>query len=297
MTNKILVTGASGFVGKHTLAPLIERGYEVYAVSRKPGPEIVGVTWVTADLLDQAQRRALIARIKPSHMLHAAWYAEHSKFWHAAENIDWLAASLDLVRCFIACGGKRIVGIGSCAEYDWQSAQGGTFAENAPCQPATIYGKTKLSLMTMMEALAKQSNISYAWARLFFMFGPDEPPAKLVASVIASLKQDKAALCSSGNQLRDFSHVADIGKALAGVMASQVTGPINVASGRAVTIAHVAKMIGEITGKAALVQLGALPDRPGEAEIIVADTHKLQQEALYVFPPLRQRLCEVIGDV
>lgn len=114
MTGRVLVTGATGFVGRHAVPALLARGFEVHGVGRGVGPN-----QHAADLLAAEDRRALIARVRPSHLLHLAWDAEPGRYWTSEANLDWVAASLDLARLFAAAGGRRFVGIGTCAEYAW----------------------------------------------------------------------------------------------------------------------------------------------------------------------------------
>ena len=290
MAGTILITGASGFVGRHVLTPLVQLGYEVHAVSRHSGNDIPGVHWIEADLLDKAQRQDLISTLKPTHLLHSAWYAEHSKFWHSPLNQEWLAASIDLAQQFAKHGGKRIVGVGSCAEYDWLRSDTTPWKESDPCIPATPYGQAKYAYYQELTRMG----IDFAWARLFFMFGEDEAPARLVTSVILSLLKGQPARCTSGKQIRDFADSRDIGEALAHLMDSECSGAVNVASGQARSIADMTQMIATIMGKEDLLELGALPDRPDDPPYIVADTTKLREATGFVFPEVTIRIKEMI---
>ena len=83
---RVIVTGASGFIGRHTLPHLAEAGFEVHPISSRD-----------ADLLDERSRRDLFARFRPTHLLHLAWYVPPGKYWTSLENIRWLQASLDLI--------------------------------------------------------------------------------------------------------------------------------------------------------------------------------------------------------
>ena len=117
---KTLVTGASGFIGRHSLPLLLKAGHEVHAVSlKKKNPCINGINWHQADLKNQTQTKRLIADIRPSHLLHFAWCTEPGSFWNDPKNNHWVQASLELLKNFQAHGGKRIVIAGTCAEYDW----------------------------------------------------------------------------------------------------------------------------------------------------------------------------------
>src|SRR5436190_5168313 len=145
-------------------------------------------------------------------MLQLDWYAVPGRYWTSTENIRWVHASLELLQLFREHGGERVVMAGTCAEYSWA---GGYCSESATeLAPASLYGTCKHALRLIVEAYAEQTNLSVAWARLFFLYGPFEDSTRLVASVIRSLLKGQPALCSSGNQQRDFLYVEDAAKAL-----------------------------------------------------------------------------------
>ena len=87
---KTLVTGASGFIGRHSLPLLLKAGHEVHAVSlKKKNPIISGVNWHQADLKSYSQTKKLFADIRPTHLLHFAWTTEPGSFWDDLENKKW----------------------------------------------------------------------------------------------------------------------------------------------------------------------------------------------------------------
>jgi nucleoside-diphosphate-sugar epimerase len=113
---KIIITGASGFIGRHCLLPF--------------------------DLLGSTSVAQLVASIHPSHLLHFAWNATPGQFWASRDNLKWLKSSIDLLEAFADQGGKRAVFSGTCAEYDWSASP---FEEKVtPCFPQTLYGSSKL---------------------------------------------------------------------------------------------------------------------------------------------------------
>lgn len=234
------------------------------------------ITHHQVDLLDCGAHRPLLEHIRPSHLLHIAWYAEHGKFWDAVENALWLKATLSLVENFCHTGGARVVGVGTCAEYDWEY---GLLVEGvAPERPTCLYGCAKLAAGQNAAALAKAHSVGFSWARIFFPYGPEEPESRLVPYVITSLLRGEIARCTHGRQFRDFLHVADVGDALAALLDSPVCGPINIGSGIPVTIGDVVSRIGMALGRSELVMLGAVPESENSARMILADTVRLTEE-------------------
>src|SRR6187549_2510504 len=119
MKPTVLVTGATGFVGRHCLQLLQQRPFAVHAVRHTQSAAAGPVTWHQADLMDPAQVSRVVRDVQPSHLLHLAWTAKPGVFWESDDNLAWVQASIHLVREFVACGGRRLVAAGTCAEYDW----------------------------------------------------------------------------------------------------------------------------------------------------------------------------------
>ena len=98
---RVLLTGASGFIGQHAIAPLIARGYDIHAVSSSPRETASpSMRCHRTNLLDAAALAHLMQQIQPTHLLHFAWYAEPGGFWRSSENFRWLEASIGLLRYF-----------------------------------------------------------------------------------------------------------------------------------------------------------------------------------------------------
>jgi nucleoside-diphosphate-sugar epimerase len=277
--SRVLVTGAGGFVGRHALAPLAAAGLEVHAVTSRQAaadssPE---VRWHHADLLAPESAGALVREIQPSHLLHLAWCTEPGAYWTALENLDWVQASLRLLRAFAEVGGWRAVLAGTCAEYAWRPRTHCVERET-PTRPATLYGAAKHGLHVVADAWARQAGVELAWGRIFHLYGPHEHPDRLVADLARTLLRGEVATCSHGRQERDFLYVPELAAAFAALLASAVTGPVNMASGEPVRVADVIAAVAKAAGRPDLVRLGAQPLRPGEPDSLTAAVRRLRDE-------------------
>jgi nucleoside-diphosphate-sugar epimerase len=130
----------------------------------------------------------------------------------------------------------------------------------------------------MLSAFAAETGIRSAWGRIFHAYGPFEYPQRLVASVASSLVRGQPASCTHGRQIRDFLHVADVGSAFAALLASELEGPVNIASGEPVAILEVVSALAECAGRPDLIRLGALSAAPGEPARLVADVQRLRED-------------------
>ena len=275
---RLLVTGATGFIGRHCLELLlIEKAFEIHAVSSKEQQSYQpDIQWHQADLLDSSQVLRLLTQVKPSHLLHFAWYTEPGMYWTSAENLRWIEASLTLIRAFSIHGGQRVVVAGTCAEYDWKC---GYCSEGiTPLLPTTLYGICKNSLQMMLSGFSEQSGLSIAWVRIFFPYGPYDYPTKLVSSVIRSLLKGKPAPCSHGNQIRDYLYVQDVAEAFIRVLGSDLQGPVNIASGIPVSLKEIVYKIAEKLNGRDLVRLGDLPVSPKEPDLLLGNVSRLSKE-------------------
>jgi nucleoside-diphosphate-sugar epimerase len=273
----VLLTGATGFIGRHAVAPLRARGYQIHAITSKgAAADMPGVQFHQGNLLEPGTAKRVLAAVKPSHLLHLAWFVVPGKLITSPENYEWVRASMELVQEFAAAGGKRVTSCGSGYEYDWRY---GFCNEQLTAQvPNTVYGACKQALNLMTENFAATANLSSAWGRVFFLYGPHEHPQRLVSSIILSMLRGEPAKSSHGRQIRDYMHVQDVADGLVAVLDSELRGTVNVSSGRATQIRDIVLTLGSLLGRPELVQLGALPARANDAPMVVGDTAKIMAE-------------------
>lgn len=270
---RILVTGASGFIGRHTLPELATRGYDVHAVGRTSLPEIRNVTWHECDLLTPGAVVPIVRALRADHLLHLAWNAVPGSFWSALDNLDWVAATLQLFRAFAASGGRRAVFAGTCAEYDWSFDL--LTEDETPMVPRTLYGRAKGAVREMVLDPHASKDVSVAWTHLFFVYGPGEPRGRLVSDLVAGLLARQAVGCTEGRQERDCIHVKDVARAFVDVLTSDLRGTVNIASGVCRPVASVINEIARQMGRPDLVRLGALSLSPNEPQRLAASTTRL----------------------
>lgn len=292
MAGTVLLTGATGLIGRATAPALAAEGFRVIAVSRS-GVAIPGATGVSCDLLSAEDRERLIAEIGPTHLVHLAW-ADGRDRWTSPANQDWAAATVPLLEAFARNGGGRAVLAGSCAEYDWSSS---ILSETTPLRPASPYGIAKAAAFAAATATAPRLGLLLAWARPFFVYGPGEPRGRLIGDLVRGLRAGERVACTDGLQRRDYLYSADLGRALATLTASDVTGPINLGSGIAIAVRDLIREVAaQIDGPGEAV-LAARPRAPDDPAEIRADVSRLS--SLLGFRPafgLREGVADLLAN-
>ena len=271
---KVLITGCSGFVGRNVVESLAKADVDVWAISRSPLPDKYhNINWKSVDVLDFAAVAEIIQLIRPTHLIHLAWYAVPGSFWLAKENYDWLCASVNLIKSFYESGGQRAVVAGTCAEYSW--AGGYCIEDMTPCVPLTTYGICKNSLRLILEAMCVSYGTDYAWGRVFNIYGPNEKSGRLVPSVVKSLMEGTPVKCTLGDQSRDFLHVSDVAAAFIALLTANKSGVYNISSGVPVTVREFVEMLLDLSPVAGRAVFGAIPSSKNEPSFLVGDSQRL----------------------
>jgi nucleoside-diphosphate-sugar epimerase len=264
---RVLVSGATGFVGRPVVDALKRRGVTVLTLGRGSGCD------VRTDLLGDEPLDVAMVRAAADVLIHVAWYAEHGKFWTAPVNTQWVMASERLASAFCRAGGERVVGVGTCAEDDWSQAC--CVETSTPLRPATLYGACKDEAHKAIAATCAAHGASFACGRLFIPIGKGEAPGRLIPSVIAALFGEREPFAIGGAAARDFLHVDDVAEALVTLALSDATGPFNIASGSALPIADVVDHLAMRLRRDAGPLRRLYAARPGEPASLYGDNARL----------------------
>jgi nucleoside-diphosphate-sugar epimerase len=249
---RVLLTGATGFIGAHVARALIARGDEVHGVSLPGAPtdrlaEVASqVELREGNLADAAWVGDAVRAIAPDATIHLAWFADPGAYLRAVpENLASLRGGINLLAA-LADGGtcRRVVVAGTCLE-------------NQAGPTPTIYAAAKAAQHSLAVGFGQQS-MTAACAHVHYLYGPWEDPRRVIPTVTRSLLGGKPIDVTDGLQSRDYLHVADIAEALCRVVESDLTGRVDICTGSPIRLRDVFDEIGRATGRGDLLRVGAL---------------------------------------
>jgi nucleoside-diphosphate-sugar epimerase len=272
--SSVLITGASGFIGKAIARAVAEIGLEVHACSSRPDAQQPYISH-QVDLLDKNQVEQLFQDVKPTLLIQTAWCTAHGLYWTDEANLDWVSANNNIARAFIANKGEYAIFTGTSAEYSWEKNE--PLAESAELKPVSLYGATKLSSFMSLNAFFAQVGVPMAWTRLFNPFGEFEDPRRLIPKMCNKILSGESIQFDAGLEQRDFLHIDDLASAYLSLVKHRVTGPVNVASGVPLTIREVVSTVAAAAGSPDLVHFAEANVLQKES-IIFADVTKLMSK-------------------
>lgn len=271
---KVLLTGASGFLGQYVWACLRHHGIDTVAAGRRLPETVAPTDFIVADLLATENFAALVKASGATHLLHLAWYAEHGKYWTSPLNLRWVNATTRLVEAFCEAGGQQVVVAGTCAEYDWSYDY--CREDNTPLNPATLYGTAKDATRRLVMAVCAQHQVSCSWGRLFLPFGTGESRQRLIPSLIEVFRGKRPPFGVNASAYRDFLHASDVAEGFIALLKNGKSGAYNISSGQPVQLAEVVKELARLLESDPQVVLDLVTERPGEPRLLVGENLKLK---------------------
>ena len=264
---RVLLTGASGFIGSHVARHLVAQGDEVTAIL-SPGRStdriadvLPSLSAINADL-KSADLDRLVSTAAPDACIHLAWHVEPGNYLNSVpENLESLVAGTRLLSALDGAGCPRAVIAGTCLEP-------GTIVDGGTGSARTIYAAAKSALHQVGMHLA---NTKVACAHVFYLYGPGEDARRVVPTVIRSSLQGRLIDVSSGEQKRDFLHVEDVASAIGAILRSDLRDGVDVCSGSTAPFLDVFKAIGAATKRPDLIGIGKRPSVAGDPLDIAGD--------------------------
>jgi nucleoside-diphosphate-sugar epimerase len=264
MGKKILLTGATGFVGRQIFNNLLDKKVILKVIIRQDKDiflkdkknlniEVIN----TKDLFKEDADWWTEQCRDVDTIIHTAWYVETGKYLNSLKNLDCLLGSLQLAKGAINAEIKRFVGIGTCFEYDFSK---GNLSVKTSLDPKTPYAAAKVGLYKFLSQMLPTKSIEFSWCRLFYMYGEGEDERRLFPFIHKKLSKGEPVELSSGKQIRDFLEVSEVGKIITEISLSNKCGPINICSGVPLSVRQFAEKIADEYGRRDLLKFGARPD-------------------------------------
>jgi dTDP-6-deoxy-L-talose 4-dehydrogenase (NAD+) len=276
---KVLVTGATGFVGRHLVAALLERGCEVRAVGRNAEkaqgmPWINHVEFVAADI-HAADLNVVALTEGIDALAHLAWpgLPNYRALFHFEHN---LMADYRFIKSAVEAGVSQVLVTGTCFEYGMQS---GPLSESTEPRPSNPYGLAKHTLHLFLLNLQQEQPFTLQWARLFYLHGEGQNPNSLLAALDRAIDAGEASFnMSAGEQLRDFLAIETAASHLAAILHQRdFDGVVNCASGHPVSVRALVEQRLHERGATLALNLGHYPYPTHEPLAFWAVTECLQQ--------------------
>lgn len=274
LKERVLITGAGGFIGKNILEEMkntLDDNFEIHTITRNT-LEIDGVISHNIDITDKIEVERSLSCIKAKYLLHLAWDVTPEVFFEDSKNIDYMSASMMLIKYFVENGGMRVVTAGTCFEYDIKQKYLNEYGSYF--KPDTLYGKCKNTMSNLAKFYCTKKSVSYASAKYFYLYGEGEKNERLIPYIINELMLDKEVVCKNPNAVRDYMNIKDASKATLKLLFSNIEGDVNISTGKGMYIGEIFKIISRKLKKENLV----IYLEEGDKNIIIGDNCRLRNE-------------------
>jgi dTDP-6-deoxy-L-talose 4-dehydrogenase (NAD+) len=254
----VLLTGATGFVGKNVFDLLVQQ-YNIRVVIRRTNTSIfekysnVEVVYSTDIFLESEEWWKDTCK-NVDFIIHCAWYAEPGLYLDSELNLKCLIGTINFANAARKNNVKKFVGIGTCFEYDLSNK---ILSIDSPINPTTLYASAKASAFFTLRELFKNSNTSFSWCRLFYLYGKGEDSRRLVPYIRNQIAKGEKADLTSGLQVRDYLNIEKAAEMIIEILVSTSIGPLNICSGVGITVKELAEEIASEYGRLDLLNFGS----------------------------------------
>ncbi|WP_046243173.1 NAD-dependent epimerase/dehydratase family protein [Hymenobacter terrenus] len=276
---RVVLTGATGFIGSYLAEELIAKGYEVVALRRKNSDlwRVVSTAeqlqWIDTENPGWEQQ---LADYQAECLVHSAWLGVGF-----GQRDDWQSQLSNLIftqqLIQIMAGGplKKVIVLGSQAEY---GSFEGRIDENYPANPTMAYGAVKLATLAVVRAFCQAKEIDWYWLRVFAVFGPREDPNWFVSFVASSFLKHESPALTKCEQRYDYLFASDLARAIIQTLpATQgLSGVYNISANRSTTLKQIVETLQKLAGVSTTADFGAIPYRPGQVMHMEGDSRKFE---------------------
>lgn len=261
--NRVLITGGNGFLGSHLARFFLEKGYVVAVTSRSCSN--------IADILESIQfikntSYDEIRSFNPTVVIHCAWEGGSTySDVNTTKQFRNIAYGADLLDCI---GTATFIGIGSFSEYGHMTSP---VSETSSGSPITLYGHAKSCFRTVSRIICEQKGLKWVWVRPCLIYGPNDVPTRLFPSTIRKLIAGESVVLDSCKDIVDYLHIDDFCRGVDKVIASSVTGIVNISSGEEYLVRSLIEYVREEVGGHATVSFDSTRDRQHLSSYVVGD--------------------------
>ena len=274
---RVVLTGATGFIGSYLAEALVAKGYEVAAIRRGQSDPwrvaaVAGqLTWINLDAPDWEQQ---LLAWQAEYFVHSAWSGVgvgHRDDWQS--QLTNLTFTMQLLQLLAQGPLKKVISLGSQAEY---GAFDGRIDEMYPAQPTAAYGAVKLATLSLVQAYCQAQGLEWYWLRVFAVFGPREDKHWFVSFVADSLLRRESPNLTGCEQRYDYLFASDLARAIVQTLpaATGLSGIYNIGANHATSLKKIVDALQELTGAATPVNYGALSYRAGQVMHMEGNSNK-----------------------
>ena len=242
----ILITGSTGFIGKHLINFLKNKKFNITLIVRErkkidkvflKNLPIKKIIYTNNIFLKKSKWWEKICK-DVDVVIHLAWYVKHPEYINSNKNLDCYKGTIELAKACIKNKVKKFVGIGTCAEYKISNKP---LQRNSKLHSTNQYGNYKIKTYNHLKKIFR-NKVKFLWCRIFYIYGEEQNPAKLFPYLKNLIKhKKKIAMLSAGNQVRDFIHVKDGSRQIIKLALGNYCGAANICSGKPMTIKNFSK--------------------------------------------------------
>ena len=271
---KVLVTGANGYIGRHVVKALLDKGVDVIACDIVKTDIDSRAEFKKFNIFELPEGNVFEQLESPNVCLHMAW---RNGFVHnSPTQIGDLSAHYKFLTAMIDGGLKQLAVMGTMHEVGYWE---GAIDENTPCNPVSMYGIAKDALRRSMILYCRHKECILQWLRCYYILGDDKNNNSIFCKLLLAAEEGKKSFpFTTGKNMYDFIKVDDLSNQIsAAVMQKEVVGIINCCTGMPMSLADRVEQFVKENNLNIKLEYGAFPDRPYDSPVIYGDTEKINK--------------------